>query len=213
MRSDFLRPLSDEYLRTLLTKLPKKGDQKEKSEGETFRNLWRPLSRIPLPSSTRPKQRKTAKPDMEVRRYLVMEVLHETRSTQMQVPIPVVEGFFGVGKRQPLNLELSILTRAGLSQAIDRPLVLSQGHEGQRLMRRVEMPQIRNLPRPLVVLFIKLAGRGCFAFKLLPQRSAGFRVATRLLAQEGQQGGARRRFLFGRPRDAYWRIVKQLLLQ
>jgi hypothetical protein len=213
LRRDFLKPLSKDYLRTLLARLPEKSDVKEKSEGATFRELWRPLSRVPLPSSTRPKPRKRTKPGVAARSYLVMEVLRETRSTQMQVPIPVVEGFFGVEKREPLDVGLSIFTKTGLSQPIHWPLVLSQGHRGERLMRRTEMPQIRDLQRPLVVVFLKLAGRGRFAFKLLPQGSTGYRAATKLLAQAGQQGAARRRFLFGQPSDAHWRDVKSLLNQ
>jgi hypothetical protein len=119
-----------------------------------------------------------------------MDVLNETRWTQMQVPIPVVEGFFGVDKRQSLDLHLSILTKTGLSQPIERPLVMSQGQEGQRLMRRIEMPQIRDLERPLAVVFVKLLGRGRFAFKLIPKNSAPYlRPKTQRLRLHASVGG------------------------
>lgn len=211
LRREFLKPLTKSYLRALLAKLPTHRDVGEKSEDATFRELWRPLSRVPLPRSTLPKPRKHTTPEVAARRYLVMDVLNETRWTQMQVPLPVVEGFFGVEKRQSLDLHLSILTKTGLSQPIDRPLVLSQGQEGQRLMRRIEMPQIRDLERPLAVVFVKLSGRGRFAFKLIPKHSATYRAATRLLDREGQQGEAERRFIIGRPGDGNWKAVNALL--
>ena len=190
LRREFLKPLTKNYLRALLAKLPTQRDTGEKSEDATFRELWRPLSRVPLPRSTRPKPRKRTTPEVAARRYLVMDVLNETRWTQMQVPIPVVEGFFGVDKRQSLDLHLSILTKTGLSQPIERPLVMSQGQEGQRLMRRIEMPQIRDLERPLAVVFVKLLGRGRFAFKLIPKNSAPYlRPKTQRLRLHASVGG------------------------
>jgi len=211
LRSKFLRPLDKHYLRTLLARLPENSRQEEKSETATFRELWRPLSSVHLPRSTAPKPRKTVPPNVSARNYLVTDVLRETRSTQMQVPIRVVEGFFGVGKREPLDLTLSIITNTGLSQPIHRPLVLSQGYRGERLMRRIEMPQIRRLQRPLAVVFVRLPGRDRFAFRLLPQRSPGYRRAAKLLARAGHQGRARRRFLFGRSNDTHWGKIKGLL--
>ena len=125
-----------------------------------------------------------------------MDVLTETRKTQMQVPVPVVEGFFGIPKRQLATFEMSIVTPTGFSQPVSRNLVRSQGSEGQRLMRRIEMPQIRYLDRPLAVAFVQRGDKN-YAFKLLPRNSVQFRRADTLLDRAGQQGGARRRFVIG----------------
>lgn len=213
LRPDFLKPLTKKYLGTLLRQLPLKRQDRERSEGATFKVLWHPLSRIPLPRSTEPKQRSRTKAPLKSLGYLVMDILTETRSTQMQVPIPIVEGFFGIDKRQLYDFYLSIVTPTGLSQPILRTLVRSQGDEGQRLMRRIEMPQIRNLTRPLGLIMIRLRGNRRFAFKLIPRSSSSYRILNRLLEQKGQQGSADRRFLLGKPGDANWRTVGNLLAQ
>jgi hypothetical protein len=211
LQAQFLKPLTPDYFRSLLAKLPEKLPRDSLSEASAFKVLWRPFSRVPFPRSTRPKQRKHTKLRKSANKYLIMDVLTETRNTQMQVPLQVVEDFFGIGRREARHIQLSIITKMGLSQPIDRPVVISQGQNGQRLMRRVEMPQIRDLERPLAVTFLKLTGRSRFAFKLLPKPSADYRIASQLLQQEGQQGNAQRRFLVGRPGDNHWKLVKSLL--
>lgn len=211
LQSQFLKLLTPEYFRWLLPKLPEKLERDGLSEASAFKVLWRPFSRIPFPSGTRPTQRKHAEFGTSAKKYLVVDVLTETRNTQMQLPLQLVEDFFEIGRRQAGSIRLSIITKTGLSQPIERPVVISQGQSGQRLMRRVEMPQIRNLERPLVAIFLKLAGRSRFAFKLLPRRSLDHGIASRLLEQGGQQGNAERRFVIGRPRDSHWKLVKSLL--
>jgi hypothetical protein len=210
LKKSYLRPLTSTYLRKLLPKLPKKA-KNERSEHTIFRELWRPRSRIPFTGRTRPAPRPQRIRFTNTRRYLVMDVLTETRKTQMQVPVPVVEGFFGIPKRQLATFDVSIVTPTGFSQPVSRNLVRSQGTEGQRLMRRIEMPQIRNLDRPLVVVFIQRSGQRRYGFKLLPKNSRLFRRADALLDRDGQQGSARRRFLIGSPGDANWEVVRELL--
>lgn len=207
----FLKPLTVAYGRSLLAKLPEKSSNEGLSEKSAFKNLWRPLSRITLPSSTLPKRRTQSPVARPATKFLVMDVLTETRNTQMQIPLPVVESFFGIGRSEPRHIRLSIVTKTGLSQPIERPIVISQGQHGRRLMRRLEMPQIREMDRPLVAVFLKLPGRDQFAFKLLAQGSRANEFASRLLDQEGQQGNAQRRFLIGQPSQKVWRQVKRLL--
>jgi HKD family nuclease len=211
LRSQFLRPLTPTYFKSLVAKLPEKLERDGLSEPSAFRVLWRPISRVRLPSSTLPQPRIHTEFGASTRRYLVMDVLTETRETQMQVPLHVVEDFFQVNRRKPADLRLSIITHTGLSQPIIRPIVISQGHEGQRLMRRIEMPQIKNLQRPLAVAFLQLRGQRRFAFTLLPAGSADYRKASRLLDHNGQQGNAQRRYVIGKPNDRLWQSVKSFL--
>jgi len=211
LHARFLKPLTPAYMRSLVAKLPEMSGSDKVSEKSAFKNLWRPLSRIPLPSSSAAKQRTLSHAFPSCRKFLVMDVLTETRSTQMQIPLSVVEDFFGVGRSEARNIRLSIITKTGLSQPIERPIVISQGQDGNRLMRRLEMPQIREMSRPLTIIFLKLSGRDNFAFKLLAQGSAGNNFAARLLARKGQQGNAQRRFLIGQPRQAIWRDAQRLL--
>ena len=78
-------------------------------------------------------------------------------------------------------------------------------------MRRLEMPQIRDLPRNLAVLFVKLSGRRRFAYRVLPQGSGGLRTANSLLKKNGQQGTAERRYIIGIKDDELWQRIKKLL--
>ena len=179
------------------------------SERARIRSLWRPLSRIPLPRSEqlRPRRPQAAN---AARDYLLTDILHETRSTQMQIPLQVVEGFFRVPRRDAKRIFVSVLTEDGPTQPILRPIVIS-GLRFGRLMRRLEVPQIAAMERPLAGIFLKLPGRNRFAYALLERDSREFKVADRLLERYGQQGGGIRRYVIGTRRDRLWSQVRRLL--
>lgn len=211
LKKHYLGELSRNYLNSLLKRLPDQHPQEYKPTLTAVRDLWRPISRLPLPRSTKVSQRANSQPASKLTGYLLMDVLQETRFTQMQIPLGIVETFFRVAPRKPADLTVSIWTETGISQPIKRTLVLSQGPRKDRLMRRLEMPQIRGLARPLAVLFMRLRGKYRFAFKLIPHYSKGYRVANRVLEQDGQQGSAERRFVIGSLQDKGWRSVETLL--
>jgi hypothetical protein len=85
-----------------------------------------------------------------------MDVLTETRKAQMQIPLDVIENFFGIERDERHDINLSVWTASGLTQPIERPLVISSGDAGRRLMRRLEMPAIKNMQRPLTVVFLRM---------------------------------------------------------
>jgi hypothetical protein len=142
---------------------------------------------------------------------MIYDIMHETRSTQMQIPLAVVEEFFGIPRESPAEIEVSIITGGTLSQPITRPVVISQGESGRRLMRRLEMPTIRQLARPLTAVFLKLGRASAFAYVLCPQGSRQHRVTDALLDAHGQQGAGERRYYIGRPGDRLWQQVRSVL--
>jgi hypothetical protein len=144
-------------------------------------------------------------------RYLLIDVLYETRRTQMQLPLHVVDEFFGVNKNSRADIQLGILTDTGLSQPINRAIVLSGGAHLGRLMRRMEMPQIRRLDRPLAALFLKLRRSQKFGFQLFPRDTKSYAIANSILSKHGQQGNAQRRYVIGEKRDQHWRRIVELL--
>jgi HKD family nuclease len=211
LRKHYLRELSRSYLNVLLKRMPDKPQQEFDETATAVRDLWRPLSRLPLPRSTKMSRRTKVVPTTKKAGFLLMDVLQETRFTQMQIPLSIVEEFFRVEPRKAADLSVSIWTQTGISQPITRTLVISQGPRKDRLMRRLEMPQIRGLARPLAVIFMHLPGRRRFAFHLIPHHSPAYKVANRILQKEGQQGSAERRFVIGSLTEKKWSSVKALL--
>jgi hypothetical protein len=113
----------------------------------------------------------------------------------MQIPLAVVEGFFGLRKDEEGVIRLSQIRAGHLTQPIERKIVKSGG------MRRIEMPQITGKVRPLAAIFLRLR-RQQFAVAVVSQKTPGYRVVNRLLRDSGQQPDhAVRRFYIGTARD------------
>jgi hypothetical protein len=142
---------------------------------------------------------------------MLYEIMNETRSTQMQIPLAVVEECFGVDRHAPAEIEVSIITANSLSQPVVRPLVILSGIGGRRLMRRLEMPTIRHLERPLTALFVKLGMPQAFAYALFPRGTKWHRMTDALLTSHGQQGGGERRYYIGKPADGLWNRVRKTI--
>lgn len=210
LKRQFLQPLDEHKVAELISKLPNKSREDSDRNDSDVSALWTPLSTVPLPRSHKSVARTPLPRD--VRDFMLYEILKETRLTQMQIPLAVVEEFFGIDRDEPANVQVSIISENRLSQPITRPVVISQGEEGTRLMRRIEMPTIRHLSRPLIAAFIKLPEPQSFAYKLFPQRTAAHRKADELLNAYGQQGNARRRYYLGDVDDEVWPQLKGMIL-
>lgn len=211
LKEEFLNALTQEHLKKLINALPRSTRQEPKGSGKRVADLWKPLSVIQLPRSGGLLPRKKLSPLRAGQRYLIMDVLTETRKTQMQIPLDVIEGFFGIKRDQRHNISLSIWTADGPTQPIDRPIVMSSGNDGRRLMRRLEMPAIKELQRPLTVVFLKLKKKNHFAFSLFLKGTKGCKKISELLTEYGQQGGAVRRYIIGSTDDDLWKQASKLL--
>ena len=206
-----LRALEQRLVNELLRTLPHTSSQENGTSTNDVEYLWRPLSRVVLPRSGVRLQRSRTLSSTTKDDYLLMDILKETRETQVQIPLDIVEDFFGVGRRDSATLRVSVVADDTLTHPIERPLVISSGKQHARLMRRLEMPQIRGLQRPLVVLFLRLQGRRNFAYLLVPQATRKYRVADRILDAHGQQGYKERRYYIGRKNDQVWSQINRLL--
>ena len=211
LKTSFLRDLTRRERDRLCSKLPEKSQWEKRSARKEVSELWRPLSKVRLPHSGRVQHRRPATDRTIQGNYLLMDVLRETRKTQMQIPLKVVNGFFGLGRRQRANLHVSEWDAEGIRQPIIRPIVISEGPKHSRLMRRIEVPPIKGLKRNLAIFFIKLRGERRFAYTLLPRETDEYRQANRLLAEKGQQGKGKRRYIIGKKGDVLWAKAKNML--
>jgi len=205
LKRSFLRELTAELLAELATRLPDKSREEQDSGGPSRGDLWKSLSTVVLPATGKPRTRQPMPPG--IRSYLVMDILDETRSTQVQPPAEVMERFFGVPSGADAAIEVSIVTSEGISQPIARHIVKSS------YMRRIEIPQIRDLARPCGIVVIRLPkSKNRFAYKLIPQSSKDYSTLDNLLKKKGTTARTRRH-LIGVPSDAEWAQVSKLMEQ
>lgn len=202
----FLKALTREERSSLLRRMPRRSTWEKRSTEREIAELWKPFSRVRLPHSARVQHRKPTRHSAFQGNYLLMDVLGETRRTQMQLPLPVTAGFFRVQRGTEAEVNVAILSPDGLTQPIRRPLVMSGTS-----MRRIEVPEIKTRARNLAILFLKLKGRRQFAYCILPRESRSYRTADRLLKNHGQQGAQERRFFIGQKGDKQWAVVKGLI--
>jgi len=194
LKDAFLNRLSKAWAEKHKGELPSRSSEEGNRPGRKLKELWRPLSGVKLPQSGSAIQARRRIPDQTGHPLLLIDVLRETRETQMQFPLGVIEQFWGIRRDKPSEIYLRIWTSEGLSQPIQRTVVISSGG-GKRLMRRIEMPPIRMLSRPLVAIFGKLSTRRTYAYILLPRSTACYKKADLLLRKHGQQGKGVRRYL------------------
>jgi hypothetical protein len=211
LKKSFLKALTKDVAADLIRKLPRRSREEKLELYEAPEDIWKPLSRITFPHTVKIKPRKREGMIRQVQGFLLMDVLRETRRTQMQIPLRVVEDFFQVQRGENATIHVSLITDEGLSQPINRPIVLSGGVAMGRLMRRLEMPLIKGLERPLAVLFVRLTGKNRFAFLLFPRETPDYKRMSQLLARHGQQGKAARRYRIGSVGDRIWKPLSGFL--
>ncbi len=198
----FLRPLTEEYAKDLVRKLPSSSHFESGSSPQGVRSLWKPLSQVDLPRSASPAREPQAVVKRRVSKFLIIDVLSETRETQMQIPLAVVEEFFGIDRHVAGEISLSQIRGGEITQPIQRNVVISAGEGAKRLMRRIEMPQIAAKARPLCAIFVKLRN-GQFAVSIAPQDTALFKRLNPWLRDHCQQPQhAQRRYYIGSAGDS-----------
>lgn len=116
---------------------------------------------------------------------LIMEILTETRETQVQIPVKVLTQFFGVRRDEKAVITLKN-KRTGESK--NRRIVHHRG------MHRVEMEFIKGLTRPLIIRLERdLSRQDTYQYELLKRGSREFRRMRRLLLTQGYQTHSRAR--------------------
>ena len=79
---------------------------------------------------------------------LVMDILQETRQTQVQLPAGSLQSFFDTNDREQGNIQLRQVVRGSVVKSDVRPFI----HLGN-LTHRLEVDAIRGLPRPQIIRF------------------------------------------------------------
>lgn len=121
---------------------------------------------------------------------LIMDILQETRQTQVQLPVDVLASFF----RNADSVRLQQV-RKGLAVKSDvRPII----HLGNNT-HRIELDAIRGLPRPQIVRFFRTRQRSVVTYEIVLNGTREYDEAQKLLSQRGHQtrSGARRWLLRG----------------
>lgn len=211
LKPSYLRRLDRDVVREIKSLLPKSSKVEKEEKRGLEDELWKPISAITLPRSGVPAQRRRQVRSSDLNAYLLIDVLQETRSTQMQLPLAVVESFFGLMRDQEGAIRLSSIRSGAITQPIDRRIVKSSGNEGHRLMRRIEMPQISGQTRPLGAVFLR-HGPDRFFVAILPQSSEAYRSVDDILKTHGQQPKhAKRRYYVGSRSDGLMPRVRSVV--
>lgn len=116
---------------------------------------------------------------------LLMEVLTETRQTQVQIPVDVLTKFFGIRPDEAGCITLRYLKDGRIR---NRPIVHHRG------MHRIEIETIKDLQRPLIIRFRRVSSKlDTYDYELIERGSREFRRLRQLLHQKGYQTHSRAR--------------------
>ena len=117
-----------------------------------------------------------------------MDILQETRQTQVQLPVEALTSFFL--PRGGDSIELRLLRRARVVKFDVRPVI----HLGNNT-HRFEVDAIRGLPRPQIVRFVRVGGRSnAVEYEVVLRGTREYAELDGLLSGQGRRTrrGARR---------------------
>ena len=120
LRTGFLRVLTAGYARELMRTLPKSSRMEQPGNRSGVKAIWKPISKVVLPRSGSIVQKRRRVPSTQIQKFLLIDVLRETRETQMQFPLAVVEAFFGFRRDQGGDIRLSQVRAGHLTQPIEK---------------------------------------------------------------------------------------------
>jgi len=144
------------------------------------------LPKAPVPPRLKMDGSPSALPQLQaVGNELIMEILTETRETQVQIPVNVLNQYFGLR-----NDERAVITlyNKKTGQIKNRPLVHHRG------MHRVEMEFIKGLSRPLIVKIVRDPfRRDTYNYEFFKRGSKEFNRMKQLLQTQGQRTNTRAR--------------------
>ena len=116
---------------------------------------------------------------------LIMDILQETRQTQVQLPVDVLGPFLGSAER----VRLQQVRKGVILKSDTRPII----HLGNNT-HRIEIDAIRGLPRPQIIRFFRPRGQANIRYEVVLNGTNEYQALDHLLAREGNQTrlGARR---------------------
>ncbi len=125
-------------------------------------------------------------------KILIMDILQETRDTQVQIPVEVLRPFFAINDTSMKNeIILSEVLDGTIIKMDIRPFI-SQKNDTHRL----EISGIKGLLRPLIIRFMRV-GQQDYQYELVTKSSPEYDSLSKLLSTKGKQirKNARRWFL------------------
>jgi HKD family nuclease len=150
--------------------------------------IRRPPRQISIKSSKEDVPAPSLKGRLRARRSqeLIMDILQETRQTQVQLPVDALTSFFG----EVDVIQLRHIRGGSVIKTDVRPII----HLGNNT-HRIEIDAIRGLPRPQIIIF-RHPGRAAAVvnYELVLKGTRKYIELDNLLTQRGQQtrNGARR---------------------
>lgn len=121
-----------------------------------------------------------------VRQELLMDVLEETRQTQVQLPVEALPSFFGGAD----NVRLRQVRRGVIVKSDIRPIIHLNNYT-----HRIEIDAIRGLPRPQIIRFSRSSRSAAVVdYEVVLKGTKEYRELDQLLSERGRRTrrGARR---------------------
>lgn len=150
-----------------------------------------PLSGLKKPKATAKKKLPKGKPTaLGPSVDLVMDILEETRQTQVQLPVAALWPFFRAKPERKQSIELCQVFRGEVVKSGKRPFIHLDNNT-----HRLEIDAVRGLPRPQIIHFWRRRDdAGTIFYELALRGTKQFRDLDALLRSEGTQtrAGARR---------------------
>jgi HKD family nuclease len=113
---------------------------------------------------------------------LLMEILEETRDTQVQIPVDVLENYFGIRQGERARIALCYKEKGQIKSVKYRSVVYPTSHV------RIEMETISGLKRPLIAVFHRDSEReDTYDYELLKKGTNAYRNTKKLLLQKGRR--------------------------
>lgn len=135
-----------------------------------------------VPLQQQPARARTGKRTSVVRRRpgkeLIMEILQETRQTQVQLPVEVLKAFFSGAESVRLRQ-----IRKGIVVKVDtRPIIHLPNDT-----HRIEIDAIRGLPRPQIIRFLRGRGQSSISYEIILNGTREYSELHQLLMNSGNR--------------------------
>lgn len=130
--------------------------------------------------------RTSSKPPLQpTAKELIMEILQETRDTQVQIPTDALSKYFGIRRNEIAQIRLRYKEKNTIKSIKNRNVVHHRG------MHRIELETISGLKRPVIAIFRRdPRRRDVYDYEILKHGTEQYRNKSRLLLQRGQQTSA-----------------------
>lgn len=120
---------------------------------------------------------------------LIMEILQETRDTQVQIPTGVLNEYFGIRNDEIAQIRLRHKVNNSIRSIKNRNVIHHRG------MHRIELEPIAGLKRPVIAVFRKVPRKDDTYddYEILKNGTKKYGIKRELLLKSGQQTSIRSR--------------------